>query len=123
MNAAVVDPNKKPAPVPDATPEAIMDMVNGVAPRKPTFKERLSARFFPPNYRKWPDNIPEAKKLKGHMFTNTTICLDWKDRIRILFSGTIRSEVMTLMDMQPNKYHSVSAIEVLPPKFLVQKIW
>ncbi len=120
MNADIVT---EPKPQPDATPEAIMQMVeNNVAQYKPTLRDRISWRLFPPNYRKWPDNIPQAATLKGHMFSNTVIYLGWQDRLRVLISGRIRCEVMTLMDMQPTKYHSVSAIETLPPKCLENKI-
>lgn len=124
MNADVVDPLMRgEQPKPDATPEAIMQMVeNSACVYKPTLRDRIAWRFFPQNHQKWPNHIPEAKKLKGHMFTNTVINLGWRDRIRALFSGKIRCEVMTLMDMQPTKYHSVSAIEVLPPKCLENKI-
>ena len=78
--------------------------------------EKLRSWFwnliFPFNFDKWPHHIPESEALQHGITTDVRIHFGWKDRLRILIGGTVRVETMTLMDVQPNKTHSLSATSI-----------
>ena len=71
-------------------------------------------RFFPPNWDKWPDPIPNA----AHGLTTITkIRLDWKDRLRVLVSGRLTVEVMSVWEWHERWARSYPAMTLEPPAF------
>jgi hypothetical protein len=53
----------------------------------------------------------------GYLSTETTIFLDWKDRLRVLVSGRLHSSMKTQTDVFVEKAISRSSVRVLPPKW------
>lgn len=71
-------------------------------------------RFFPPNFDKWPDDIPAAKH---GIATATHIHFPLKDRLLLVVSGRLKVEVMSVWEEHERDAKSFSAVEIQPPAF------
>lgn len=59
------------------------------------------------------DDVPGLAP--GYMMSETEMGLDWGDRLRVLVSGRLHSQVVTQTDVMPRRMVSTSAVKVLPP--------
>lgn len=91
-----------------------IEQPNSCAPDRRTWIQRRVARLFPPNFDKWPSNMHMAGLPHG-ITTDTQVVLGWKDRLRLLFGGRLRVEVITCMDVKATQAHSISALSIQPP--------
>lgn len=58
---------------------------------------------------------PQSGFVQSCLHTETHVILDWKDRIRALFTGHLRVDVWTKTDVEVKRMQSRSTIAVLPP--------
>ena len=58
---------------------------------------------------------PEDGFVQSCLHTETHIVLDWKDRLRVMFTGHLRVDVWTKTDVAVKLMKSRSQIAVLPP--------
>lgn len=80
-----------------------------------TFLERFIDKLFPESYLSVPEDL-EGVPIP-FLKTTTTICLDWKDRLRVLLSGRlcVKSQIKTEVICRTAGTWSVTY--VLPPRF------
>lgn len=66
------------------------------------------------------DEFPETEWLPGRQITDSICLLDWKDRLRVLLSGTIKLSVSTKNHVDGRRAVSRSVMSVLarPPVVL-----
>jgi len=79
-----------------------------------SWRQRVRRRFFPRRFCETPD-APTSHK--DCLFINTQVYFGWQDRLRILFSGWVRVETVTVTEntIGDNLTNSV-AFPTLPPK-------
>lgn len=91
-------------------------MSNYEAPSpKTTWRDRLRWKLFPAQYRPYED-LPDG--FEDAIYINVTTCFSWVDRIRILFSGRILSNLVVPCEKAPGKTMSSALTHVLPIKAL-----
>jgi hypothetical protein len=56
----------------------------------------------------------------GYLTTETKVCLDWWDRLRVLVSGKVMVSVATRTDKTVDRSLSISKFSVLPPGHYVR---
>lgn len=61
-----------------------------------------------------PDDAVEGF-CESYMLSNTVARLDWSDRLRVLISGKVSMQCLTLTDVPVMRTRSTSAVRILPP--------
>lgn len=87
---------------------------------RPTIWHRLgfaNGAYVPPPDEEEEKRLAEQGYCEGALVTDTVIQFDWKDRLRLLFSGWVMVSVRTQTDVLVRKSLSRSAVRVLPPGF------
>lgn len=73
------------------------DQINGYFVNSPWgWRERLRYRLFPTRHCESPE-VPNPDAYREVLFVNVNVHLDWRDRLRVLWSGwlAVRSRVLT----------------------------
>lgn len=83
--------------------------------KPPTLRERIKYRLFPSRSLPVPQPGDLKWGIKGYLVTNTTVHLDWVDRIRTLISGRLRVNTITHTDVLVSETLSQTVTYVLPP--------
>ena len=84
--------------------------MNGYALEKPTIKTRIRRRLYPPRV---PCPEPEKFTSGNILETVTFVNLDWKDRIRALFSGWVKVTTKTATENRTGKTRDTSQAYVV----------
>jgi hypothetical protein len=75
--------------------------------------QKLLARIFPTRRVEIPEDLEGFAP--SYIMTRVVSTLDWKDRLRVLWSGRLAVETQTKTDVVVNKMVSQSVVYVLPP--------
>jgi hypothetical protein len=84
-----------------------------------TLYHRLVDRLFTGRYLEIPEDLEGSAP--SYMIIEVVAVLDWKDRLRMLWSGKLRVHTRTKTDVIVSRMVSESAVSVLPPHFAVGK--
>ena len=74
---------------------------------------RLLVRMFPAASLAIPEDLEGWAP--SYMQTHVVVCLDWRDRLRVLVSGRLHVQTNTKTDVHVERMASTSAVWVEPP--------
>jgi hypothetical protein len=84
-----------------------------VAPDERPLYQRLVGRLFPGRYLECPENLDGFAP--AYVINEVVTVFDWKDRLRLLWSGKLRVHTRIKTDVVVSRMESESAVSVLPP--------
>ena len=98
---------------------AMPDLISIHQVQKETWKDRLGRVLFPHTYlAPWPEEGEDGHEpgwSAGDLTLEIFIYLDWKDRLRLLFSGKLSLRSRTKTDAPVDRAKTKSTCHVLPP--------
>lgn len=90
-----------------------------VAPDERPLYQRLVSRLFPGRYLDCPENLDGFAP--AYIMNDVITVLDWKDRLRLLWSGKMRCHTRIKTDVVVSRMESESAVYVLPPWYALRE--
>lgn len=83
---------------------------------KRTLVQRVLSKLFPaPALPDMGDCPAEQGWAQGYLQTNHNVHLDWKDRLRVLVSGRVRSVIYQRTDVHVDRVQVQAVVWVAPP--------
>ena len=98
-----------------------MENEQACQPDQRSIWQRCVDKIFPYRFNEGRDKFWAKGNGKG-LTTTTFICLDWPDRIRIVFGGVIKVDVTTNTEHEPGKAESCAFVNVRPPGIIPEHL-
>lgn len=77
-----------------------------------TWRERISRALFPVPVEP-PHRLDQEERGRTFMLTHVGVYLDWRDRLRVLWSGWLQVRTRTYTDVEVKEAISVSEVTVI----------